>query len=520
MTSERHWLPSIPALVFAGTLAFVVFVFQEPLLNSDGDLARHLRHGEYMLQHHALIRADPFSYTMAGKPFVAYEYGSQLVFAVVHRVGGLAGVTVLAGLLIAAAYALVARYMLRRGVDPALACAVTLAAATVSVGHWLARPHLVTLAAVPILLELLSPVGRPRLWPFPLLFAVWANLHAGFLYGLIVIGIFLAAAALRAVRYPPVPDRFSSVRFYSSALALAAVATLLTPNGFGLHRQMFATVGNAYVMNHTSEFASPDFHEAVAKLFMWVMLAALAAAMLSRRRVSVLAVLLTLAGIDLALVFQRNIPFFALTALPLLAVELDAEWRGLGLFSRARSAFEAGSRGASTVTWIAVTAGSAAMLGALHGRLGHRQLIGDEFSRNRLPVPAVARAREAGLTGRLFSDFTYGGYVLYAWPEQKVFIDGGTDFYGSGLMRDYATIRGMRPGWRELMRRWDLAILLVRPAAPLAAELAHEGGWTYWYCDPQAVILLRADVARSFPPPIDSRPTQCAPASATEESAS
>jgi hypothetical protein len=95
--AARHWLPSIPATVFVGILAFVIFGFQEPLLNSDGDLARHLRHGEWMLEHHRLITADAFSYTKAGQPFVAFEYGSQLIYALIHRGGGLAGVTLSPG---------------------------------------------------------------------------------------------------------------------------------------------------------------------------------------------------------------------------------------------------------------------------------------------------------------------------------------------------------------------------------------------------------------------------------------
>ena len=37
-------------------------------------------------------------------------------------------------------------------------------------------------------------------------------------------------------------------------------------------------------------------------------------------------------------------------------------------------------------------------------------------------------ARAEKLQGRIFHDFIWGGYLLYAWPEQKVFIDGGTDF--------------------------------------------------------------------------------------------
>ena len=525
MRGERHILPSIPALFFVGILAFIMFVFQEPLLNSDGDLARHLRHGEYMLQHHDLIRADPFSFTRAGQPFVPFEYGSQLIFALTHRGAGLAGVTVLAALLIATAHALLARYLLRRGVEPLLAIVVVLAAAMLGIGHWLARPHLLTLVAIPVLLELLTPLGRGRLWPFALLFVIWANVHGGFVYGLVLIGIFGVAALLEAIRTrsssEPRTDRYQQVRFYALAFAVSAAATLATPLGLALPRHILSTLGETYVLNHTSEFASPNFHLASAKLFLWVLLAALAAAIWSRRQVSILSTLLILAGIDFALVYQRNVTLFAFTALPVLAVELDGQWRAIPLLRGLRTSFEAGSRGASTALWIILGAGAAIALAAVHGRVGGRQWIADGFSPQRMPVHAVTAARTAGLSGHLFSDFTYGGYILYAWPEQKVFIDGGVDFYGGDLMRDYSVIRGMQTGWRELMQRWDLAVMLVRPAAPVAAELVHDGGWKYWYCDAQAVVLIRtggpADRARSAPGP---NPRDCRPRGSTEETGS
>jgi hypothetical protein len=525
MKAERHLLPSIPAIVFVGLLAFVMFVFQEPLLNSDGDLARHLRHGEYMLQHHTLIGADPFSFTRAGRPFVPFEYGSQLVFALTHRAAGLAGITVLAALLIASAYALLARYLLRRGVEPFLAVGVVLAAAMLGIGHWLARPHLMTLVAIPVLLELLTPRGRHRVWPFGVLFAIWANVHGGFVYGLVLIGIFGIAAVLEVVRArlngESGTDRYPQVRFIAMALAVSAGATVLTPLGLTLHRHVISLLGESYILNHTSEFASPNFHLVSAKLFLWVLLLALAAAIWSRRQVSIATTLVTLAAIDFALVFQRNVTFFAFTALPLLAVELDSQWRALPLLSSLRSRFEAASRGASTVLWVIMAAAAAIALAAGHGRLGGRTLIVDDFSPERMPVRAVAAARSAGLSGNLFSDFTYGGYVLYAWPEQKVFIDGGVDFYGGDLMRDYTIIRGMKPGWRELIEQWDLAVMLLRPAAPVAAELVHDGGWSYWYCDAQAVVLVRhGGPADGVPGGTAPRPRDCLPRTQAEETGS
>src|SRR5215212_953728 len=109
--------PSIPAVVFGLLAAVVPIALQTPLLNSDGDLARHLRHGRYMLEHGGLIRLDPFSFTRPGTPFVGFEYGSQLLYALAERLGGLPAVAILAGLLIATTYSLLVRFLLQRRVD-------------------------------------------------------------------------------------------------------------------------------------------------------------------------------------------------------------------------------------------------------------------------------------------------------------------------------------------------------------------------------------------------------------------
>ena len=87
-----------------------------------------------------------------------------------------------AGLVLAFTFALLGRFLVRRGCDPFLAYLVTMAAAVLSASHWLARPHLFTLLAVVVLLHLLLPEDdRPApLWAFFLLFLVWANFHGGF----------------------------------------------------------------------------------------------------------------------------------------------------------------------------------------------------------------------------------------------------------------------------------------------------------------------------------------------------
>src|SRR5690606_9303136 len=90
--------------------------------------------------------------------------------------------------------------------------------------------------------------------------------------------------------------------------------------------------------------------------------------------------------------------------------------------------------------------GALALVG---GRVAGIQLVPNSLSPAEFPLALVERARSEGYSGRLFHDFVWGGYILYDWPEQKVFIDGGTDFYGPELMASHMNVVGMQPGWRD-----------------------------------------------------------------------
>jgi hypothetical protein len=107
-------------------------------------------------------------------------------------------------------------------------------------------------------------------------------------------------------------------------------------------------------------------------------------------------------------------------------------------------------------------------------------------------VNAVQHARSERLQGRLFTEFAWGGYVVYAWPEQKIFIDGGTDFFGEDLFRQYSKIKRLVPGWREVLSRWEISLALLNRQSTLAHELIRDGPWSLLYCDSLAVMLRRS----------------------------
>ena len=501
----RSFLPSPTALVFALLAVLVPILLQKPMLNSDGDLARHLAHGRYMLEEGQLIRADPFSFTRPGAPFVGFEYGSQILYALVERFGGLPGVAVLAGLLIGLTYALLLRLLLARGVDPLLACITVGLAIGLGAGHWNARPHLFSFVAVVLLLSLLE--GRLR-QPIPataLLFAIWANLHGGFVYGWILILIYLIGSLGELASGEQHSSWRARVKYYLLMLGAAVLATLLNPHGVELHRHLFDFFTTPYLMDHTAEFVSPDFHESSGKIFLMLLLVCVGALSLHRPRPTLPRLFLICAGTALALLSVRNIPLFGLTALPILALHLNDLWRRLPDPGGVRGRFESTAGSTSTLSWILAATLLLVLLASSRGRVGSVQLIRDEFDGSVFPVRAVAEGRRQHLEGRLFSEFAWGGYLLYAWPGQKIFIDGGTDFFGEDIFREYVRIKQMNHGWRSLLAQRGISSMLLEREKPFTYELARGGGWLLWYCDSLAVVFRRStSTSRVTPASADS----------------
>ncbi len=76
-----------------------------------------------------------------------------------------------------------------------------------------------------------------------------------------------------------------------------------------------------------------------------------------------------------------------------------------------------------------------------------------------------------------------------------MFIDGGTDHYGEGLVKQHIQLATLQPEWRDVLTHWDISLALLATDAPLAHELAREPGWRVRFCDPTAVLLERSDVA-------------------------
>ena len=114
---------------------------------------------------------------------------------------------------------------------------------------------------------------------------------------------------------------------------------------------------------------------------------------------------------------------------------------------------------------------------------------GNCFDPQVFPVQAVNWLESHPREGNGFNYFTWGGYLLYRrWPEQKVFIDGQTDFYGESLTRAYETAISAEPGWKDVLNKYEVSWAILPPQAPLALAL-EDDRWKAVYQDGTAVVF-------------------------------
>ncbi len=115
-----------------------------------------------------------------------------------------------------------------------------------------------------------------------------------------------------------------------------------------------------------------------------------------------------------------------------------------------------------------------------------------QFGPQAFPVQAADWIEGHPLRGNMFNDFNWGGYLLYRlWPNQRVFVDSQSDFYGEELTRQYADILGGNGDWEAQLSRYDVDWIIVPPKASLAEKARTSQDWQIDYEDTMAVIFVR-----------------------------
>jgi hypothetical protein len=466
-------LADVPAWLWISIGVYALVLICGRALLNDSDTYWQIAVGQWILDHHALPRVDIYSFTKAGEPWTSSSWLSQVLYATSYNLVGWTGPVVLAAASIAATFALLV-HILGRRIPAIFAVAVAMAALVLSMGHFLARPHVLVL---PIMLAwtkgLMSASERgqaPSPWLLPLI-ALWANLHGGFVFGLVLVGAFALDALWNADR-----AQYRTLVLRWAAFGIGAlVACCVTPYGWGSILAAHKILDLGELLHLIYEWMPADFSTFGA--FEMTILALIAGALHGGVKLTPPRIALVLGLLHMALSHVRNIEIFALL-LPIVVLAPVASQFAL------RPAWLARDRAP-----VPVMAAVMVLLGGWTWLVAANAHFAPRESQSPAAVVDVLKAHNVK---RVLNDLPFGGYLI--WREIPVFVDGRAELYGEAF--DVAYYRAMQlkdvGGLLDILKKWDIDAVLLTPATPAVGLLDRIGGWRRVYSDENAVLHVRA----------------------------
>ncbi len=472
LTTRSTWALSGALIALVGALALCLD------RSHNGDFYLSLVSGRF-IAHHGFASHDPFATISRGGTWLNQQWLSELAFFRVSQLFGPTGLTVLYAFLITAPLALLLWLCRSKGWRMLVAVAVFYFPGVLAVIHPRAAGFTVLIFSA--LVALLVLIWRERsgatnlrsAWWVPLailaLFALWANLHGGFIAGFLLLGLATVGLAIDHWRGIPGSLPLSRVAALGVVAVLAAVTvTIATPLGASIWSYLLSFQNQAISLASTEW--GPAFSSPLAVIYLT--LAACFAAWMwvrSPRPRRVTTVLVTAGFLVFAGYSIRNIVFVG----PVLA--LQVAWT-------APNRSPTPLRG--PVALIGTAAAAAALLwAAVLGPARDDPTLG-------FPVADYAIAHPPK-HGRIVTYAGVGSYINWRSPKTPVVLNGWLEQYTPQELRDnYRVLRaGTAADLPGALRRIHAGAVIAH--LPSAIQRLEVAGFRPEFTSGDATYLVR-----------------------------
>lgn len=517
---ERRLELAILGCFFLVPLLLCVF----PLINYD--LGFHLKAGELIWTQRAIPEHDSFSYTAVGNRWLDSHWLFQLILYGVHSALGLPGLVLLRAVLVVATFAFALATCWRReyllvsigvGLLSVFACFV----------RFLMRPELLTYLFLAVFFFLVENAPRsPRRALAGILVCqlIWVNAH-----GLHVLGVAFLALYLLGDGLQYLANRYDSrlwaggvtlprLRQLSALVALASVALLLNGNGldgmlypFSLFRELRAEVSWfpwLLELQPTIRWFRPLIGDPVLSYFVLVGVSGLSW-LGNWRRLRLAHALPYLVFLYLSLLAVRNVPLFAIVAVPITVRNLGGLLDRAGPSIRLPAWLRKAHQPANCVCAVGLVMIAFSIVnGSFYRQMGWADRKFSISETERFPVDIVEHLET--IEGNVWNSSNLGGYLIWKlWPEKRVGFDGRWEVYGE-LVPELKAVYGSPQLFDQRVRQHDIrAVVLSRgflETRTMLAWLSRRRDWRLTMDGRRAVLFERVAELHEPRDPPEARP--------------
>jgi hypothetical protein len=471
---------SFPAML---GMALVGRVFCEArVFFVDPDLWWHIKVGQDILATHRWPTVDSYSFTVAGQPWIAYEWLGDVVLAWVEKKGGLLGLEILLFALASIVMLALYGYASMKSGNSKAGFVVSGLMCSLAFASFSLRPQMLGylfLILVLIILEKFRQGKNNALWFLPPIFLLWVNTHGSFIIGTCVVAFYLVAG-LWEFRVGTIEGRKwtgqQRVRL-EMALLLSLAVLPLTPYGAQVAVYPFdMAFGQPINVANIQEWQPMPFNVGGGKLFLVVVVAFFVAQMLMQVTMWIGDAALFFGGFTMACLHRRFlllfVPFFAPVAAGLLA-------RWLPPYHRKKDHFYLNA---------AIMASVVAAIIWYFPKTSDLEKAVDQI----YPVRAVQYLRQHPVHAPMFNEYGFGGFLVGQLPELPVFIDGRGDLYErAGIFGEYIEVADLKPAAFRILDQHHIQACLLHRKDALSTALGAMPGWELRYSDALTAIYVR-----------------------------
>ncbi|MBI4386741.1 MAG: hypothetical protein HY551_05110 [Elusimicrobia bacterium] len=489
---------------------FLIFLVSHLLIKVfDPDTWLHLHVGRFILHNGFIPSVNTFSFTEPGHPWMPHEWLSQVIFYLTYSGFGVPGLTILRASVFLAAFLILYRAIHEPGWETLEIAGLALAAHAIAVANRISdRPEMFSalfFSSYYYILNRWRRDGTRWIWLIPFMQAFWINMHGYFLFGLIFLFLFWYGEF-------GLPERaFWGSRRSRELLAVAGAgvaACLLNPHfhhGLVQAISVAATIGDARI----AEWRPPYFSFSGFWTTGWddprkaLILVSTLSFVLNYRKAA--ATRWFLWGVFLLAFLQsrRNVLFFSLVAIPVTISNFRQTLEGRTRWTL--SGPLAGITPRRLGVFLELALAAVLLFGTYDmasGRFFADHLFaqpGVGISKVFYPEGIQQFVKEAGLEGPGFNNYGIGNYVMWRFPDMKVFMDGrNLEAYSEDFINFYHKVKSGRIPLPELLGRYKLRFFLINHqidaggASSLVKMLDKDKNWKLAYVDNAWVVFVPA----------------------------
>jgi hypothetical protein len=487
ITAGLNWralrlIVSFPALMAVLLIAIALIGAEARLI--DPDTWWHITVGEQILKTHTWPTSDTYSYTARGAPWIAYEWLGDVFLALAARAGGLVGLALFQKAMVVLLTLLLYLYAYLVSGNFKAACIASAVVLPIAPEAFTLRPQMlgyICLLLTMICLQRFRQGHERALWFLPPLFAIWANLHGTFVFGLLLIAVEWISGLMNfrigglSGRQLPQPQRVRLLLVFLFCI----VALLITPYGSQIAFNPFE-MATAQPVNiaHVQEWQPSSFANSEG-IYILVFAGALFIAQVTLRLSYLIEEFaLLLFALYAVLAHLRFAMLFVVFAAPIVA-RILARW--VPPYNPTKDNYVLNAAIIALVIFSII-------------KFRPTQHAVEAAVATDYPVHAAEYLRAHPQPVEMFNEYGWGGYLIWQLgPRQPVFIDGRADLYEhSGVFADYMIAEVGQAPAMGILARHDVRTCIVSRTSALAALLAQSADWTKIYSDNLSVIFIRS----------------------------